>query len=239
MGDRMADINQDNDLNMAECLVVYFDIFGFSKIVEESKNIAALTKTLLQLWDWIRAFRNKRNVIPFLFSDGGFLLYPLPDQANRGTFLTNVVQDISLLQDTYFDKGYFLRGAVTIGRVAFSHSLVVGQAIVRAYSYESNLCPGPFIMFPVGEIDKLSRSKGLIQDVEMCMLPLKSQKGVMQCHIIFPSDKAAYIQEIADRAARYTKKGPFEWGKLWYESLLFLSETFKEFKNWRIRNGDD
>lgn len=220
------------DKNICRCLVVYFDIFGFSPMIENVEAQEHLSESLLHIWDWIHDLSQKRNMLPYLFSDGGYLLYPISD--NPSNLLNQAIQDVSLLQNKYLDMRFVLRGALSVGKVTYSSRLLLGQPVVNAYRYESQFCPGPFLIFPLKEIDELVSQGVLIRDVQITFLPVKGNAGIMQCHIIFPPDKAAYIQYIAEQAAFYTTNGPFEYGKLWFDTLTFLTSNFQDFKNWSI-----
>jgi hypothetical protein len=228
-----------SSLETKDCLVLFFDIFGFSNIVEKAEDLEKISESLLELWGWIYRLKEKHGVVPFLFSDGGYILYPIDEGRDKGEIFKQAVQDVSSLQGKYLEKGYFLRGAMTCGSVTFSDSLLVGKPIIKAYYYESNLCPGPFIIFPAEEVEKLIDINVALVDIDLSVLPLKNQRGAMQCHIVFPPDKNLYIEEIAGLASRYTKYGRFEWGKLWYDTYVFLTETFDDFSGWRKRRDKD
>jgi hypothetical protein len=221
-------------IDNSPCLVVYFDIFGFSRLIEDTDAQKRLTDSLLLIWDWIHALSEDRKMIPYLFSDGGYLLYPVLE--NPSALLSQSIQDISLLQDKYFEMGFVIRGAVSIGPVTYSSRLLVGTPVVNAYQYETHFCPAPFVIFPRKEIDKLVKQNVLIHDVQFSILPSKQNNAILQSHIIFPSDRAAYIDYVAKQAAHYTINGPFEYGKLWFDTLLFLTNNFEEFKHWRYNN---
>ena len=173
-----------------DCIVVYFDIFGFSSLIAREEDKSKLIQRLLVLWEWINSNIKKQDeALTYLFSDGGFIIYPIQNKENSESIILQCTQDVELLMNEYLKSDFFLRGGVSCGPIHFKHNLIVGEAVINAVRYESHYCPGPYIMFPIKEYEKLTLPEHLINKFRDSLLTLKSGTQMMQSIIILPLDK--------------------------------------------------
>jgi len=241
-------------LTKCEALVAYFDIFGFSELLKatavniqgraeilrtakfqsmRAKSLRSLANSLQDIWNWILTDITKtESVRAFLFSDCGFILYRVAD-GNNNEMLIHCVGDLVLLFDKYLEKGFLLRGGIACGPVFHQDNLLIGEAVAEAVYIESALCPGPFIIFPYKEYQKLLKEEDepLIKTLDFSILNLKNDMGKIECHVIFPADKRNYIRKVQLRANYYLRYGPPIYAKFWHDTYQFLiSEFQKEFQ---------
>lgn len=126
-------------------LILFIDFLGFKELVATTADdAAALTRLLAALDDIGRLgeadiFRSQRVT---QFSDSVVMSYRVTEQS--GVFW--MINAIALTIISLADRGYLLRGAVTIGDLHHTRRHVVGPAMVRAYEMESQLARFPRVI---------------------------------------------------------------------------------------------
>lgn len=126
-------------------LILFIDFLGFKELVATTANdTAALTHLLAALDDIGRLgeadiFRSQRVT---QFSDSVVMSYRVTEQS--GVFW--MINAIALKIISLAERGYLLRGAVTIGDLHHTRRHVVGPAMVRAYEMESQLARFPRVI---------------------------------------------------------------------------------------------
>ena len=223
-----------------KCLVVFFDVYGFSEIVRimsrskrlanenmpfgyPYKNSGSLLSSLTKIWKWVSHNVDTDEVIPYLFSDCGFLFYRVRNRGQENEIvLTQCIENLELLMNQYPEEGFFVRGGVSFGQVSYTRHFFVGEPVIEAHKLESLYCPGPFIIIPNREIAKICKEEPFIKQYSSYILTAKEQKGEMKCTIVFPSDRELYLRKLEDYANWFLEKGPFEHAKFWHETYLFV-----------------
>jgi hypothetical protein len=223
-----------------ESIVVYFDIFGSSEMKKDNR----LANKILKIWKWINEDIMKRPLITerrcYLFSDGGFLFYFInkdTTEENKYDILKSCYFETTALLDEFLKYGFFLRGAISFGKTYFveegDNKVFVGDPIVHVVRLESEKCPGPFIIIPVIDINKLLHKEHKDHKDQLIsflpkstIMPTKDQKEKMEVFILRPSKFNIYYNIIKDNADKYTREGPYNFGKFWHDAYLELCNTF-------------
>lgn len=130
--------------------VAYVDVLGFSDLIAESTRRESLTVEIAaelgQFVDWLQQFGPKGEFFSFNFSDHCVRATSLPKNRELGQFLDREAFYMAERQLQMAMKGWFLRGAITIGDLAVSDKLVFGPALVRAHHLESAIASYPRIV---------------------------------------------------------------------------------------------
>jgi len=197
------------------------------------EDFSSLIEPLLSIWDWVESRQKSSGFVPFLFSDGGYLIYPTEDITDKRDVLRQCFADASRLMDEFLRHQLFVRGAVTYGRVSWTERLLVGDAVVRAARLESSFCPGPFIIIPVKEIKELLSAEEFIAEYKVTKVPDKQKTATAQCYVVFPVEDTLYIEAVIGNAERFTTDGPWRHGRFWDETLTFLLTNFPQFEKWK------
>lgn len=215
-----------NQVKRANCLVLFFDIFAFSdsKISKSSNKI----RKLIRIWNQVKekiAISDQNHV--YLFSDCGFIIYPIKDEKAKRTALELCLQQSEKLLDIYLCEGFFLRGAISIGPVYFTENLLVGDAVSEVVKMEAALCPGPFIICPKYVIKDLDLPLSFIGPKRSLTLDLKSKRERMKCIVLMPTDLTEYRRIVTQNAEKYCERGPYEYGYLWDEMLKHIDNVIR------------
>lgn len=211
-------------------IVVYFDILGFSEIVSR-RNSQELYDALIEVWRDLSA----SGAVPaparhYLFSDCGFLLYPL-DSAYRPTVADSTSQSVfnsalvgaQIALDTYLTHGFFLRGALSVGEVSYGDHLLVGIPVVNAVRYEAQTVPGPFILVPAREREQVMQSEHFIASLPEHRTPVKGHGGEMLASIVCPTDHAHYVEAISHHSQQHAHRGPADLASFYRNALEMLA----------------
>ena len=202
-----------------DSIVVYFDIFAFSSLMEIRGEKAM--RFLETVPDWIN--RNLKVDYKYLFSDCGFLIYEIKED-NRNEKLKKCHDDVELLATEYLNNDFFLRGSITYGEVQLGSYYLIGEPVFKAVELESNYCPGPFIIFPYDQYKKGNFNEVSLEFKEIYT---KGEKGVMRACLIYPLDKQKYRNKICEYFYEFTKRGKYEYAKVWYKSLKIVKSLLK------------
>ncbi|MEW6194238.1 MAG: hypothetical protein AB1521_03660 [Bacteroidota bacterium] len=226
-------MDDEKKCEISNGLVFYFDIYGFSSLVSKNESPNNLVVSILDIWDFIKInIVPKRNCIPYLFSDCGFLFYPHSDNFEKTEFLTDIFDDIKEILHAYLKKNFFLRGAIAYGDIHYTNNLILGDAVVRAVKYESEYCPGPFIMFPTKECyDFFKYDEHFIKLFHEDVIILKHRDQLMESLIILPADKKLYLDQIESKISEYSRNGPHNYANFWFQSREFLLKHIESLNN--------
>ncbi len=203
-------------MNSHECIVLYFDIFGFIKVLKDFGSDKLVMK-LLNIWNWIiiniKIDNSDIEIKPFLFSDCGFVIYRIKSCGIKETILYKCISDTQYIVNRFFDEEFFIRGAISYGNVTYTDNLIVGDVIVEVVRLEKT-CHVPLIILPSYVTEKLLGA-GKIIDIlgSTKAIDLKDQKTI-ECNIIYPK-RDDFLMKINEYSSYFRKHGPFEYGKVW------------------------
>jgi hypothetical protein len=133
-------------------IVSFFDIFGFRSLVEE-KDAGDVSK-ILDLLAWVGKAGLDADADAYAprvvaFSDSIVRAVNIHSEANKkhpiGLLFSELIS-ILWAQMNMIYKGYFVRGAITIGNVAITSTQVFGPAFIEAHELESQVARYPRII---------------------------------------------------------------------------------------------
>lgn len=117
-------------------LILFIDFLGFKEVVEATKRDPAVLAQLVAALDDIgrignvRIFKSQQFT---QFSDSVVMSYRVTARSGVFRMMTAIAHTVISLAD----RGFLVRGAVTIGDLHHTSRHVVGPAMVRAYEMES------------------------------------------------------------------------------------------------------
>lgn len=126
-------------------LILFIDFLGFKEVVASTEgDVGALAHLISALDDIGRLgeasiFKSQRVT---QFSDSVVMSYRVTERS--GVFW--MINAIALTIISLADRGFLLRGAVTIGDLYHTRNHVVGPAMVRAYEMESQIARYPRVI---------------------------------------------------------------------------------------------
>lgn len=126
-------------------LILFVDFLGFREVVAGTETDPAMLARLVAALDDIgrlgeaEIFRSQRVT---QFSDSVVMSYRITEQS--GVFW--MINAIALTIISLAERGFLLRGAVTLGDLYHTGRHVVGPAMVRAYEMESQLARFPRVI---------------------------------------------------------------------------------------------
>lgn len=132
-----------------EALVTFIDVLGFKSMVA-SLSANDVFQILETLRVWAKPDRGQTSLRFVNFSDSIVRVLPL-DAGERYGVLFDELLSIAYMQSTLAERSVALRGAVTVGDVAFVSRRgkgvqVFGPAFIDAYSLESRLADYPRVL---------------------------------------------------------------------------------------------
>jgi|GEM_PF-1653547 len=224
-------ISKKNKIIRSDCVVVFFDIYGFSTLINTEKNKKPIIKKLLSIWRKLeKLYSHTKACKLYFFSDCGFILFPFSKGKDDDSIISDVFENIINLLDIYLDNDFFIRGAVACGEVFYNDNILVGDSVVRAVKYESEYCPGPFIMLPVKEMDNLFKSEDhFIRIYKEENLISKNGSQLMESILLFPANKKKYLDKIESNFKIYARYGPHNYARFWYNTRELLIKHIKTF----------
>ena len=142
--------------------VVFIDILGFKDIVSKSNNDDKKAEKILENLKYIEEIKKENDDIYKLttigrkiavFSDSIVISYPLLNSGS-GQFLS-LIFDIIYIFNELLDKGVYIRGGMTYGKLYHEGNVCFGPAMVEAYSLEQEA------IYPRIIIDEIAIKEGL------------------------------------------------------------------------------
>nr|WP_294527708.1 hypothetical protein [uncultured Rhodopila sp.] len=124
-------------------LLAFFDILGFSKLIDESINDGRKAASILGLLanlNKICAQFQSDGMSTTLFSDTICISYHNPP--NFASFCCG----LSIIVTSLLGQGYVVRGAVVRGQLYHKENVIFGPCLVRAHSLETRLAIFPRII---------------------------------------------------------------------------------------------
>ncbi|WCB33603.1 hypothetical protein PGW91_05310 [Fusobacterium nucleatum] len=147
--------------------IVFIDILGFKDIVNKSNNDNKKAEEILENLKCIERIKKENDEIfkltsinrrVTIFSDSIIISYPLL-HSESGCFLS-LVLDIIYITIELLDKGVYIRGGMTYGKLYHENNICFGPAMVEAYSLEQEAIY-PRIIIDKKTIEKALESPGL------------------------------------------------------------------------------
>ena len=147
--------------------IVFIDILGFKDIVNKSNNDNKKAEEILENLKCIERIKKENDEIfkltsinrrVTIFSDSIIISYPLL-HSESGCFLS-LVLDIIYITIELLDKGVYIRGGMTYGKLYHEGNICFGPAMVEAYSLEQK-ATYPRIIIDKKTIEKALESPGL------------------------------------------------------------------------------
>lgn len=124
------------------CYVAYFDILGFKNLVSASEKDENKFNDIYDLQQYLSSIHNtgvtEKNV--YFLSDSFFAIFPLDKNP-----ISSVIWDIADIQANIINRGYLIRGAITIGKVFYDNNNFFGPAINEVVELEKNI-KNPFVI---------------------------------------------------------------------------------------------
>lgn len=182
--------------------IVFIDILGFKDIVNKSNNDNKKAKEILESLKYIERIKKENDEIfkltsinrrVTIFSDSIIISYP-PLNAGSGCFLS-LVLDIIYISIELLDKGIYIRGGMTYGKLYHEDNICFGPAMIEAYNLEQK-ATYPRIIIDKKVIEKALVSPGLdrhqidFEDIEKL---IKIEDNI--CYIDFLSNAPDEIEE--------------------------------------------
>lgn len=133
-----------------DCIVCFFDVLGFSEMVEHSSptDIESRLDALLRYSSLDPALKKAFEAEAYHFSDTVVRVTPLDSDngAHAVGLLFHEVLDLVHIQMELVKHAVWVRGGVTVGKVRFTERQVFGPGLVRAHQLESELAQFPRIV---------------------------------------------------------------------------------------------
>jgi hypothetical protein len=192
-------------------IVVYLDILGFSSLMHINGPADTIAK-LLDVWKQMKDF----------YSDSVFISYIL--KKKKEDTLNNCFEDLEVIYDIYFKMDFFLRGGISCGIINYTNNLIVGEPVVSAVKYESELNPGPIIIFPTIEYKKIYDHATFSPIKKSIQIETKDPQGMMDCFAIIPRDVNNYIYKIKSLQTHYAQDGHYQLALYWLKQLNFINQ---------------
>lgn len=141
-------------IKTSEYLVAYLDFLGGETLIKNDKNYIALND-IRNIYNFVLEndfnIKNKRALkeIKFkIFSDNVVIASKLKMNTSLQIQYTiiNFFYIVALFQLIAFNKGYLLRGGITVGDFYIDRTMIWGQALVEAYHLECEKAKFPRII---------------------------------------------------------------------------------------------
>jgi hypothetical protein len=148
-------------------LLAYMDILGWSEIVRDETRAGDAASAMLEVqaekdaWEKVDAFVRAEPIVQMSeFSDCVVLSCDVNSDAAREQLLTRVCR----LYLWWLERGFLCRGAIVVGRLVHTESVIYGSALVDAYRLERNLAVYPRIVVREVDLDRLGAGQILRMD---------------------------------------------------------------------------
>jgi hypothetical protein len=157
--------------------IAYLDIYGFRSHLE-SDFFPETEEDLLKLHEKLSqntTFNCAGSY--FMFSDSIALWHDgltNPDQR-----LEHFIERIAITQHIAAEFGFLLRGSLAHGRILIAPNYILGDAYLRAYSFESKSLVGPDVVIPELELESAKIADLYRQDLKKIQLKTGDEANVV------------------------------------------------------------
>lgn len=146
-----------------EHLTTYLDVLGFQQLIDRSSKDEQLRleieDQLAKIVDWFGQFGLKGRFHSFNFSDLVVRATEVGVAEDLGEHLDREAYYVAERQLQMAMKGWFLRGAISIGLLAPRNGVIFGPALIRAYRLESTIAVYPRIVIDPTLLERLAQSR--------------------------------------------------------------------------------
>ncbi len=122
------------------CYVAYADILGFKNKINKSVTDNDTLNEILSLQKYLETIKKSSGVSEkkaYFISDSIFLVFPF--EKNE---MSSVLWEIADMQAEIINKGFLIRGGLTIGMVVFSDTYLFGPSVNEVVQIEQQIeCP--------------------------------------------------------------------------------------------------
>ena len=158
-------------ISYQEHLTTYIDVLGFRDLIDRSQNDSRLRSEiqdqLTQIVDWLGQFGLKGRFYSFNFSDLVVRVTSLLPGDDLADHLNREIFYIAERQFQMAMRGWFLRGAISVGPLAVGDGLVFGPALVRAHELENRVAGYPRIVIDPTLVESLKGTNQGWQDYKI------------------------------------------------------------------------
>ena len=205
-----------SNLPKSQAWVAYLDVYGFKALVATSE-VTDLSERLLR--SHIALFSgtsySSSPAKAFLLSDSIFLVYPVDEEGSKPASLQACIEDIREILDKFIENDLPLRGAVAFGEICHKENVLLGEAVVRAVTYE-NILGLPIVVIPARELQG-------VPVPYLTEVPTK-EDGRMLAKVIMPTDGTSYQHYVAEKAAQLLVTGPFSVAATWARTTNLIEQ---------------
>ncbi|SNR67015.1 hypothetical protein [Lutibacter flavus] len=207
--------------------VLFLDILGFKKIIEETENekgqtekIENLIEALTEMKRIVSRMPKKTSKIVTQFSDSIVVSFKEDDVKEIPIFLTNIHKLIANLAM----KNIFCRGAISYGKIYHTKDFVFGPALVDAYLTESEAAIYPRVIFDKSIIDIMKNNYSFNKNDSYRAIRFD---GTIESYLKFDLDDKLYVDFFSRAAYYYRNEDLFEY----YKSLRKSINNGLKFKS--------
>lgn len=134
--------------------IAYLDIFGYRAHLDYD-FFPNSEEQLLRLHETLRADKNFSAASTyFMFSDSVALWSEAGKSDEKQ--LRAFIDRVAITERTAANFGFLLRGSVAYGRILLSPTYILGNAYLRAYTYEAYNLFQPIVVIPAKELETAS-----------------------------------------------------------------------------------
>jgi hypothetical protein len=209
--------------------VAFLDVYGFSAMVRDSPDGGAtITDKLSSLVTRISRDFVAPRVSVHAFSDAIYITHPVASSDVKEVEVTlhACVDNLSRIISLYADYGLPLRGDIGFGRVIRNAGMLVGEAVLKAYSYEQ-LIGVPVVILPTVElsrsgIDLYNSPFGqLRQDLDL------GPTGILSAIVVPPAPANSFLNLAEQKYSELVLTGPYQVARAWRLAITLLKSSAK------------
>lgn len=154
-------------LRYEQRVVLFIDFLGFKEIIERTKNDNSLLENLVAAMDRIGAiglgdeeFSKSQRITQF--SDCIVVSFHVDERS--GVFW--LLNEIAFCVIDLLERGFLLRGALTVGDLLHTGKHIVGPAMVAAYEMESKVAKYPRVLIDPSVLDVARKARSELHSPE-------------------------------------------------------------------------
>ncbi len=133
---------------LARCALLFLDLLGVTEMARSphaQQNLVDLEQAIRGLQ--LRDFLDPDSAWPAaIFSDTLVMAAPIELFGGDDAAVTGLLLQVSSLQLSLAERGFFARGSITLGEFYLRDELVFGDALVEAYKLENNFAIHPRVI---------------------------------------------------------------------------------------------